>query len=101
MEETDREQGWADAFSALNSTQQSALSIQPLHIPVARRNLRILQHTSQSSCSFEFARHRPAIAVKVADAFARQYEFGSALEEILLLISCTGGFPNSRVYSRL
>src|SRR5262250_2635524 len=38
---------------------------------------------------------------KSRDAFAGQYEFGFALEEILLPTSCTGGFPNSRVYSRL
>ena len=38
---------------------------------------------------------------KARDAFARQYEFASVLEEILLLISQTGGLPNSRVYSRL
>jgi hypothetical protein len=38
---------------------------------------------------------------KSRDGFARQCEFGSVLEEILLLISCAGGFPNSRLYSRL
>jgi hypothetical protein len=53
-----------------------------------------------TSVNFRIARYLLESPSKLRDAFTRQYEFGSALEESLWLMSCTGGFPNSRLKSR-
>src|SRR5215813_8623522 len=98
MEETDWKQGDADGFSALNSSQHSALS--PL-------TFQLLVGICASCSIFGKLAFLPVCPGPAGSRHQSRgmslhvNEFGCALAEILLLISCTGGFPNSRVYSRL